>query len=215
MFDPKILEQVAKQIHSAMPKPVKDLGHDVEQKVREVIQAQLTKLDIISREEFDIQTQVLLRTRQKLTEMEQKLAELEKQLAPKSAEVEAKPEAKPEKKKDCKKDDAQKEDGATSDKGEGAETAFTIDNFKIIQQALITLGIPQDELEAQIKEGKKLVEVLETADIPIKKFKKQLYKEYTKAIKEGTKEGKLTKEEAKTLKKAIKEKVDSWMSETN
>ncbi len=55
----------------------------MEQKVRQVIQGQLNKLDVVSREEFDVQTQVLLRTRQKLTEMEAKLAELEAKLADK------------------------------------------------------------------------------------------------------------------------------------
>ncbi len=80
MFDPKKLEKVAKQIQDAMPNPVKELGTDVDQKVRQVIQGQLNKLDVVSREEFDIQTQVLLRTRQKLTEMEAKLAELETKL---------------------------------------------------------------------------------------------------------------------------------------
>ncbi|MCG3866048.1 MULTISPECIES: accessory factor UbiK family protein [unclassified Photobacterium] len=80
MFDPKKLEQVAKQIQDAMPQPVKELGNDVEQKVRQVIQAQLGKLDVVNREEFDVQTQVLLRTRQKLNELEQKMAELEAKL---------------------------------------------------------------------------------------------------------------------------------------
>ncbi|MDV5172528.1 ubiquinone biosynthesis accessory factor UbiK [Photobacterium rosenbergii] len=84
MFDPKKLEQVAKQIQDAMPQPVKELGNDVEQKVRQVIQAQLGKLDVVSREEFDVQTQVLLRTRQKLSALEQKLEELEGRMAPKA-----------------------------------------------------------------------------------------------------------------------------------
>ncbi len=83
MFDPKKLEQVAKQIHDSMPQPVKELGADVDQKIRQVIQGKLNKLDIVNREEFDVQTQVLLRTRQKLTEMEQKIAELEQKLAEK------------------------------------------------------------------------------------------------------------------------------------
>ncbi|MDC0612121.1 accessory factor UbiK family protein [Vibrio sp.] len=86
MFDPKKIEQIAKQIHESMPQPVKDLGTDVEQKVRQVIQGQLNKLDVVSREEFDVQTQVLLRTREKLTQMEQKLAEIESKLANKSEE---------------------------------------------------------------------------------------------------------------------------------
>lgn len=84
MFDPKKIEQIAKQIHESMPQSVKDLGSDVEQKVRQVIQGQLNKLDVVSREEFDVQTQVLLRTREKLTQMEQKLAEIESKLAEKS-----------------------------------------------------------------------------------------------------------------------------------
>ncbi|KJF86150.1 ubiquinone biosynthesis accessory factor UbiK [Photobacterium leiognathi] len=81
MFDPKKLEQVAKQIQDAMPQPVKDLGNDVEQKVRQVIQSQLGKLDVVNREEFEVQTQVLLRTRQKLNELEHKMAELEAKLS--------------------------------------------------------------------------------------------------------------------------------------
>ncbi|GEM81671.1 ubiquinone biosynthesis accessory factor UbiK [Vibrio superstes] len=83
MFDPKKLEQIAKQIHESMPQPVKDLGTDVDQKVRQVIQSQLNKLDVISREEFEVQTQVLLRTRQKLNEMEKKMAVLEEKLSTK------------------------------------------------------------------------------------------------------------------------------------
>lgn len=83
MFDPKKLEQIAKQIHESMPTPVKELGADVDQKVRQVIQGQLNKLDVVSREEFDVQTQVLLRTRQKLTAMEAKLADIEAKFAEK------------------------------------------------------------------------------------------------------------------------------------
>ena len=80
MFDPKKLEQVAKQIHEAMPKPVKDLGQDVEQKVRQVIQGQLSKLDVVSREEFDAQTAVLRRTRERLEQVERDLASLSQSL---------------------------------------------------------------------------------------------------------------------------------------
>ncbi|OEF23437.1 ubiquinone biosynthesis accessory factor UbiK [Vibrio rumoiensis] len=81
MFDAKKIEQIAKQIHESMPQPVKDLGSDVDQKVRQVIQGQLNKLDVVSREEFDVQTQVLLRTRQKLNELEAKLADIESKLS--------------------------------------------------------------------------------------------------------------------------------------
>ncbi|RRE55344.1 accessory factor UbiK family protein [Klebsiella pneumoniae] len=59
-----------------MPKGLRDLGEDVEKKIRRALQSQLTRLDLVSREEFDVQTQVLLRTR-KLALLEQRLNDLE------------------------------------------------------------------------------------------------------------------------------------------
>jgi Uncharacterized protein conserved in bacteria len=77
MIDPKKIEQIARQVHESMPKGLRDFGDDVEKKVRQVLQSQLTRLDLVSREEFDVQTQVLLRTREKLALLEQRLTELE------------------------------------------------------------------------------------------------------------------------------------------
>ncbi len=64
-----------------MPKGLRDFGDDVEKKVRQVLQSQLTRLDLVSREEFDVQTQVLLRTREKLALLEQRISELESRSA--------------------------------------------------------------------------------------------------------------------------------------
>ena len=86
MIDPKKIEQIARQVHESMPKGIRDLGDDVEKKVRQVIQSQLTRLDMVSREEFDVQTQVLLRTREKLALLEQRLNELESRLSETPAE---------------------------------------------------------------------------------------------------------------------------------
>lgn len=80
MLDPKKIEQIARQLHNAMPKGVKEFGDDMEKKFRAVLQSQLSKLDLVNREEFDVQTQVLLRTREKLAAMEQRLNELEARL---------------------------------------------------------------------------------------------------------------------------------------
>lgn len=60
-----------------MPKGLRDLGEDVEKKIRRALQSQLTRLDLVSREEFDVQTQVLLRTREKLALLEQRLNDSE------------------------------------------------------------------------------------------------------------------------------------------
>lgn len=80
MFNPQKLEEIAKQVSDALPDGVKNFGEEVDRKIKQVLQAQLGKLDMVSREEFDVQTQVLLRTREKLVEMEAKFAELEKKL---------------------------------------------------------------------------------------------------------------------------------------
>ncbi len=69
----KKIEQIARQVHESMPKGLRDLGEDVEKKIRQALQSQLTRLDLVSREEFDVQTQVLLRTREKLALLEQRL----------------------------------------------------------------------------------------------------------------------------------------------
>jgi len=81
MIDTKKIEQIARQVHEAMPKGIREFGEDTEKKVRQVLQAQFGRMDLVNREEFDVQTQVLLRTREKLTLLEQRLADIESKLA--------------------------------------------------------------------------------------------------------------------------------------
>ncbi|MEG1278034.1 MAG: hypothetical protein RSD26_08550, partial [Cellulosilyticaceae bacterium] len=90
---------------------------------------------------------------------------------------------------------------------------FTIDNFKIIQQSLEKLGVSPSELDTMIKQGKKLIDVLNEKDISVNKFRKVLYKEYCLTIKAGVKNKQITKEEGKLLEAAIKQKVMSWMKD--
>ncbi|MFU2315879.1 ubiquinone biosynthesis accessory factor UbiK [Rahnella sp. PCH160] len=77
MIDPKKIEQIARQVHESMPKGIREFGEDAEKKIRQVLQAQFSRMDLVNREEFDVQTQVLLRTREKLAVLEQRLAALE------------------------------------------------------------------------------------------------------------------------------------------
>jgi BMFP domain-containing protein YqiC len=77
MLDPKKLEELAKQLSDAVPPGVKTMAEGAEAKVKQILQAQLSRLDFVSREEFDIQSQVLIRTREKLEALEARLAELE------------------------------------------------------------------------------------------------------------------------------------------
>lgn len=92
MIDPKKIEQIARQMHESMPKGIRELGEDMEKKIRQVLQSQLSRLDLVNREEFDVQTQVLLRTREKLTRLEQRLDELEAKSAP-TTDAKAEPPA--------------------------------------------------------------------------------------------------------------------------
>ena len=77
MLDPKKLEEIAKQISEAVPPGVKSMAEGAEAKVKQILQSQLSRLDFVSREEFDVQSQVLIRTREKLEALEARLAELE------------------------------------------------------------------------------------------------------------------------------------------
>ena len=53
------------------------MAEEAEGKIKQVLQTQLSKLDLVTREEFDIQSQVLIRTREKLDAMEARIAVLE------------------------------------------------------------------------------------------------------------------------------------------
>lgn len=81
MLDPKKLEDIAKQISEAVPPGVRNMAEEAESRVKQILQVQLSRLDMVTREEFDVQTQVLIRTREKLEAMDARIAELENQLA--------------------------------------------------------------------------------------------------------------------------------------
>ena len=82
MLDPKKLEEIAKQISDAVPPGVRNMAEGAEARVKQVLQTQLSKLDLVTREEFDIQSQVLIRTREKLEALEARLAKLEEDNTP-------------------------------------------------------------------------------------------------------------------------------------
>ncbi|MFB1015020.1 MAG: BMFP domain-containing protein YqiC [Alteromonadaceae bacterium] len=77
MINAKKIEEIAKQVTDSLPPSLKNLATDIEDKTKAVLQRKLSQLDVVSREEFDVQTQVLIKTREKLTQLEAKLAELE------------------------------------------------------------------------------------------------------------------------------------------
>jgi BMFP domain-containing protein YqiC len=72
------IEGLARKLAEAVPEGLKSVGDDLEKNFRSVLRASLAKLDLVTREEFEVQEAVLARTREKLEALEARLAELEK-----------------------------------------------------------------------------------------------------------------------------------------
>lgn len=80
MFDPKAIDNLADRIASAIPPGLHNLKDDVEKNVHALLQSGLSKLDLVSREEFEVQKAVLAKTRARLEELEKRVAELEQRI---------------------------------------------------------------------------------------------------------------------------------------
>ena len=84
MINAKKIEEIAKQVSASIPPNLKNLASDFEDKTKTVLQRKLSQLDVVTREEFDVQTQVLIKTREKLAALEAKIAALETKCAAES-----------------------------------------------------------------------------------------------------------------------------------
>ncbi|MCH7503651.1 MAG: accessory factor UbiK family protein [Proteobacteria bacterium] len=71
------IEKLAKKLADAVPDGLRSMQKELEQNFRSVLRAGLGKLDLVTREEFEVQEAVLVRTREKLEALEKRLAELE------------------------------------------------------------------------------------------------------------------------------------------
>jgi len=78
MPDQPFIDRLMADISRRLPTDLGGLRSEVERNVRSVLAETVSRLDLITREEFDIQQQVLLRTREKLEALEKQVAELEK-----------------------------------------------------------------------------------------------------------------------------------------
>jgi ubiquinone biosynthesis accessory factor UbiK len=76
-FDPRLIDDLAQRLAGAVPGSVSALRRDLEQNFKGVLQSQLSRLDLVTREEFDVQAAVLKRTRAKLAALEKRLVALE------------------------------------------------------------------------------------------------------------------------------------------
>jgi ubiquinone biosynthesis accessory factor UbiK len=76
-LDPKVLDDLAKKLADAVPAGLRDLQADAERNFKAVLQSAFAKLELVTREEFDVQSAVLGRTRERLEELAARLKELE------------------------------------------------------------------------------------------------------------------------------------------
>ena len=74
------LDELARRLADAVPPAVRSLKQDLEANFKAVLQAQLARLDLVSRTEFDVQAALLKRTQAALAGLEQRLKDLEAKL---------------------------------------------------------------------------------------------------------------------------------------
>lgn len=72
------IENIARKLAEAVPEGLRSVREDLENNFRSVLRASLSKLDLVTREEFEVQEAVLAKTREKLEALETRLEELEK-----------------------------------------------------------------------------------------------------------------------------------------
>ena len=80
MLDAKLLDDIAKRLSGALPASAKAVQADVEKNLRAATQSVFDRLDLVTREEFDVQRKVLERSRSKIEQLEKQVAELEARL---------------------------------------------------------------------------------------------------------------------------------------
>jgi len=77
MMDPKVIDDLARRLSRVVPSGLREARQDIEKNFRTVLQNTLAKMDLVTREEFDVQTRLLARTREKPQALEKPMAELE------------------------------------------------------------------------------------------------------------------------------------------
>ena len=75
--DRPTLDDLARKLAESVPENIKSVGDEMERNFKSLLQSAMARMDLVTREEFDVQMAVLARTREKLEALEARLAELE------------------------------------------------------------------------------------------------------------------------------------------
>lgn len=76
-MDPRFIDDLARKLSAAVPQGLTEMRRDLEDNFKAVLQSALARMDLVTRQEFDVQAGVLRRTREKLEALEAKVAALE------------------------------------------------------------------------------------------------------------------------------------------
>jgi len=76
------LDDLARRLADSVPESLRAFGRELESNFKAVLQAQLGKLDLVTRQDFDVQAAILERTQSKLAAQEARLKEIEAKLSP-------------------------------------------------------------------------------------------------------------------------------------
>ena len=72
-----LVNRILEMVQDRLPQDIGELGQDLRHNLSSVIKESLSRMDLVTREEFDIQTKVLARTRQRLEDLKKQVSELE------------------------------------------------------------------------------------------------------------------------------------------
>jgi ubiquinone biosynthesis accessory factor UbiK len=87
MFDSKSIDDIANRLANAIPPSFNHFKEDAEKNFHAILQSALARLDLVSREEFEVQKAVLAKTRHKLEALEQRVAEMEQQMLKQESDI--------------------------------------------------------------------------------------------------------------------------------
>ena len=80
MIEPKAVDELVRKVYEVLPEGLDQVHEDFKKNLQAVLGVGLARMNLVTREEFDVQAAVLMRTREKLTRLEDAVAKLEEEL---------------------------------------------------------------------------------------------------------------------------------------
>lgn len=76
MFDRTQIEELAESLYAALPVSMQNIKQEIQQQFKDILQVGFIRMDLVTREEFEVQIKVLARTREKVDALQDQLSHL-------------------------------------------------------------------------------------------------------------------------------------------